>query len=94
MESISPSFETLHKKMRQMIDIQFQEFYRQIKTNVVSPDTLLEDWDHHWDNLENILASKSKPDLEVADYLDAIAAEFMMAFLTKLDNEFPDEGEE
>ncbi len=91
---IRPNFKEIHKKFRSLLNVQFQEFYRQIKERTISPETMLDNWDEDHDFLEEILLKNSeKEELEISDYLDSIGALFMLAFLDKLDNDFPEDEE-
>lgn len=93
--NIVPKFRDIHKQFRRLLNVQFQEFYRQIKERTINPETILENWDTDHDFLEQILLDNSeKEDLEVSDYLDSIGALFMLAFLDKLDADFPEDESE
>jgi len=89
------NIETIYADIRKLFSIQLHEFFRQYQQKTINPEKLLENFEENNKYLLEVIERADNIDDEkftLKDQLDVSAAEFVLAFLMKLDDSYPDNG--
>ncbi len=92
---MSNTIESIYSDIRKLFSVQLHEFFRQYKEKTIDPEKLLENFDENNNYLIKIIEHAETMDEEkfgIREQLDVATAEFMLAFLMKLDEAFPQEN--
>lgn len=96
--AMKTSIEEIYTNLRKLFNIQFHEFYRQYKEKTLNPEMLVNDdsYEKGQKFLLDIIdkAESIGDDFSIKEQLDISCAEFCLAFLMKIDEEYPGEEDD
>jgi len=97
-KKLNQSIEDVYASMRKLFNIQLHEFYRQFKEKTLNPENIVSEDSYKYliDIIEKC-ESTSDDNFTIREQLDLATAEFLFAFLMKLEDDITeviDENEE